>query len=224
MQHSEGKMKFLAVKLAALQSELKISKEIFQSAAKEVDLMFHKKYYPELPAQKPKEPAQVPVEKSPDERPSQQEEQPGASANKESAKFVQEEEDRTESTKTLMTPQVKSIFKKIALKIHPDRLIGLADGYEKRKKEQMYLRATTAAENNDLLILVDIAMELEIEPPEISEDQLKLTEEKINAIKKEINHIESTVVWKWFFCADKDHKERILEKLFELMYEKNSRT
>ena len=43
------KTKFLATKLAALQSELVVSKNIFQAASREVESMFQKKYFPETP-------------------------------------------------------------------------------------------------------------------------------------------------------------------------------
>ena len=66
-------------------------------------------------------------------------------------------------------------------------------------------------------------MELGIEIPEITEYKLKQTEQKIIAIKKELNQIESTMVWHWFFTSDKEQKTAILEKLFELMYANNPR-
>ena len=76
-----------------------------------------------------------------------------------------------------------------------------------------------AVDDNDLLLLSDIAMELGIQPPDISEEQLKKTENKIIAIKRELSHIESTIVWQWFFCSNAEQKDTILKKLFELMYE-----
>ena len=58
MKFLEGKMKFLAIKLSALQSELDISKKIFIQASAEVDRMFKEKYFPEVPPEpkKPKNP------------------------------------------------------------------------------------------------------------------------------------------------------------------------
>ena len=219
MKHVKGKMKFLAVKLSALQSELKVSKEILQSAAKEVDIMFKKKYFPEVPVKQPEVEPSVPVEKT--------DEAPKSEAPKQESQNHQEQKevlDRLETDKKDIDPEVKSIFRKIALKIHPDKLVSLPDGYEKDKKQELYSKAMQAMENNDLIILADIAIEIGIDPPEIDEDRLKKTEEKINAIKKELKHIESTIVWQWFFCTDSKQKDTILKKLFELMYEKKSRS
>ena len=50
------------------------------------------------------------------------------------------------------------------------------------------------------------------------EEKLKETENKIIAIKQELHHIESTYVWKWFFCENEVEKESILQTLFGLMY------
>ena len=66
-------------------------------------------------------------------------------------------------------------------------------------------------------------MELGIDVPEITELKLKQTEEKVIAIKKELNQIESSLVWHWFFTNDTTQKDDILKKLFELMYANNPR-
>ena len=55
MQYLKKKMKFLAVKLSALKSELKVSKEILESASSEVERMFKERYFPEQPANPPEE-------------------------------------------------------------------------------------------------------------------------------------------------------------------------
>ena len=121
------------------------------------------------------------------------------------------------------SPKLKSIFKKIALKAHPDRLLGIPKE-EAEKKEKLFTSATNALENSELLILMEIAEELGIETPELSQEEIEAIEKKINDIKEEINRIQSTVIWKWFFSVEPEEKDKILKKMFELMYERNSRT
>ena len=89
---------------------------------------------------------------------------------------------------------------------------------EKRKKEELYSRAREALENDDILIMADVASELGVEIPEITENQLKKTEQKIIAIKKELNHIESTLVWHWFFTEDTAVKDKILNFISKLFF------
>ena len=217
MNNLKQKMKFLAIKLAALRSEIAVSREILQNASREVDSMFNEKYFPEIP---------VETEDSKDtDLDTESEERTVHPEDADYSEQVQSEEEKedTASADKDTDPEVKKMFRKIALEIHPDKLEDLDDGFEKKKKKELFERARQALENNDILILSDVAMELGIEIPEITEYKLKQTEQKIIAIKKELNQIESTMVWHWFFTSDKEQKTAILERLFELMYANNPR-
>ncbi len=207
------KMKFLATKLAALQSELRVSKEIHQAASIDVQKMFDDKYFPEVTIEQEKKKEDQPIEEFSEE-----------SVNENQKEKIFDEDSMEQlSVEKAASPEVRKMFKKIATQCHPDKLSNLEDGFEKRKKEELYSRAREALENDDILIMADVASELGVEIPEITENQLKKTEQKIIAIKKELNHIESTLVWHWFFTEDAAVKDKILNKLFELMYANNSR-
>jgi len=211
------KMKFLATKLSALQSEFSVSKEIFELASREVDSMFKQKYFPEAsmveeeeenkeldeydPDQDQPKEDDVKIESEPPEPPNPEDMPESSSAQKDA------------------DPEVKKMFKKIASQCHPDKLQDMEDGFEKTKKEQLYQKARQALENNDVLIMADVANELGVEIPEITESQLKQTEQKIISIKKELSMIESTAVWHWFFTEDAARKDDILKQLFQVMYE-----
>lgn len=221
MKFLEGKMKFLAIKLSALQSELDISKKIFIQASAEVDRMFKEKYFPEVPpepkkTEEPTVPATDAEEKEDSEPNKEQEQQDHPEQQKQKEK---DPEEIIQHAPPNVDPEVKSLFKKVAKKVHPDKLESLEEGFEKQRKSALYQKAMKAVDDNDLLLLSDIAMELGIQPPDISEEQLKKTENKIIAIKRELSHIESTIVWHWFFCSNAEQKDAILKQLFELMYE-----
>lgn len=128
-----------------------------------------------------------------------------------------------EPSKEKPSIKLKSIFKKIALKAHPDRLLDMPEK-EAEKKEKLFTSATNALEDGDILKLIVIADELDIETPELSQEEINEVEKKISDIKEEINRIQSTIIWKWFFSVDPKEKDKILKKMFELMYERNSRT
>jgi len=121
------------------------------------------------------------------------------------------------------SPKLKSIFKKIALKAHPDRLLSLPSE-EVEKREKLFTSAAAALEDCDILKLMEIAQELDIPVPDLSQEEIISIEKKINDIKEEIGRIQSTVIWKWYFSVDPKEKDEILKKMFELMYERNSRT
>lgn len=222
MQHLKKKMKFLAVKLSALKSELKVSKEILESAGYEVEKMFKERYFPEQPANPP--------EQNLDETEIKQKEENQKEKECHEPKFEKEKKEKPEIQieKKRTPPEIKNLFRKISLKIHPDKLIGLEEGYEKDRKLELYSQARAAVDEEDLLVLANIALELDIDIPEVTEQQLKNAEKQINTIKKELNKIESTIVWQWFFTQDKKQKDNILQGLFKIMYEKqrknNTRT
>ena len=220
MDVAKGKTKFLAVKLSALRSELKISREIFNDASREVENMFNSKYFPEVPVKSKEEKEKEIKEYSEEEAahndsPSNGDtDAPGPENNREDTTSASKDSD----------PGVKKMFRKIALKIHPDKLEELSDGFEKNKKQELFEKARQALEDNDILTLSDVAMELGIEVPEITEEKLKQTEKKIISIKNELSQIESTLVWHWFFTNDAAQRDDILKKLFELMYANNPRS
>ena len=209
-------MRFLAIKLSALQSELKISREIFQEASREADKMFKEKYFPEIPVGSDDVTAQNLATGQEKSEPSGDQDRP--EPEKEENRKESPEQEIKKHEALSVDPEVKKLFRRIALKIHPDKLETLDEGFEKNRKNELYSRAIKAMEENDLIVLADIALEIDIDPPEISEQKLKEAENKIIAIKKELAHIESTIVWQWFFCSNKTQKDTILKKLFELMY------
>lgn len=203
METLKRKMKFLATKLSALQSELKVSRQILQEASAEVQRMFDEKYFPEIPVEPEKEEKKI-------------------------SEYSHEDTNRDEEIPNIeeqlsadkgAAPEVRKMFRKIATQCHPDKLHDMKDGFEKRKKQELYDKARQALEGDDMVLMADVANELDIDIPQISKEQLKKTEQKIIAIKKELHHIESTLVWHWFFIEDRDQKESILKKLFQAMYE-----
>lgn len=216
MSHVEKKIKFLATKLTSLQSELKVSREIMTQASREVNEMFEKKYYPEKTVIPEKLPEDTDIaDKNSDE--GDEEVQTEEKQEEEATEEQADEKIENKSAEKKADPEVKRLFKKIASMTHPDKLSGLSK-YERKIKEELFKKAMTALENNDLVSLADVAMDLDLETPDLSKEKLKETENKIIAIKQELHHIESTYVWKWFFCEDTEEKDKILTSLFGIMH------
>ena len=225
MAYLEKKIKFLATKLSSLQAELRVSREIMVQASRDVNEMFNKKYFPEIPV---KEKSSEKTDLEDFLGTDAEEEESKTTSNseeKQDEQNKQQKENNEPSPSAIKSadPEVKRLFKKVAAMTHPDKLSGLSD-YERKRKEELFKKAMIALENNDLVLLADIAMDLEIETPDLSKEKLKQTEKKIIAIKKELHHIESTYVWKWFFCEDEEEKQKILIDLFGLMYANHPRS
>ena len=119
------------------------------------------------------------------------------------------------------TKLIKQLFRKVAIKIHPDKLVHLEGTPEGEQKKELYQNAHQAYEEGDLIILLDIVSSLKITLPKIDEIDLVNEENKIRSIKKQIEELHSTLVWKWNMTYNKVEKEAILNKLFELLYERH---
>ena len=184
--------KLLANQLESLKEELKLSNEIVVSAAKKVESLFSKSFnHPQDPPL-PKIPENIDSENASQERP-----------NNKPSKLT------------------KHAFRKIALKIHPDKIIHLEGPVEYEEKIKLYQKAQAAHDDDEVIILVDIMNSLGIHPPEVSEIDLINTENKIRSIKKEIERIHSTLVWRWKMTYNKEEKDAILKELFRLLHERN---
>jgi len=225
VKHKSRKLKFLTVKLKSMQSELEISKEILQTAGTEVEKIYREKYIQQDKTTAPESTSEMEEYSEPEQRAPPSQEGVSETSNPEpEPKEPPNPEDVLESSKKNADPKSKKIFRKIATKIHPDKLAQIEDEYEKEVKRRLYSKAITAFEEGDILLLAEIAIDLDIDIPEIDEQRLQLTEQKISSIKEEIKVIESTMVWHWFFCEGVEAKEKILNKLLELMHEKYTRS
>lgn len=193
------KIKILTMKLSSLQDELKAVKDIANSASREVEALYDKKYKSE-----PKNKTKLPRHKK-----------------QENSEQLTEEISQTNVAQ--FSESAKKTFRRIALKLHPDKLLDLEDGLERDLKRQMYQKASDALESNDILALADIAIDLGVSPPKITDEDIEKAENKIKSIKKEINHIESTYVWKWLYCKNKQQKETLLKQIFNIIHDKKTK-
>tara|TARA_R100000700_G_C3161477_1_gene137493 strand:+ start:110 stop:784 length:675 start_codon:yes stop_codon:yes gene_type:complete len=90
-----------------------------------------------------------------------------------------------------------ALFKKIALKTHPDKLQD-SDADEVEYLTNLYKEAASAAEAGDGMALLEIAYELDIK---VNIDPTKETEwlyRKIEILKDSIEEIKQTAEWIWY--------------------------
>jgi hypothetical protein len=89
---------------------------------------------------------------------------------------------------------IKLLFRKIAIKAHPDKLVKFGEE-ERDRKTKLFLEAREAAESGQWFTLVDIAQSLGITPPKPDTEQLELLQGESENIDKRIQDIESTYAW-----------------------------
>ena len=110
---------------------------------------------------------------------------------------------------------VKNVFKKIAQKTHPDKLIKedtLSSTY--KEKVDMYKEALGSVENRDWSRVIEIAMELGIDVSDIKKDDSDYLHESTKALIEKIKELKSTYAWVWYHAENKENaKQMILQSL-----------
>ena len=199
MKAPNRRAELLISKLSAIRSELEASKEIIDIANSELQRLYDKRSKGKEQF-KPEDAQQNPL------------------ANSQAS--VQDPLEAIPAEK-LADPEVKKMFKKIASVCHPDKIQDLRQDSNKKRLETLYQRARQALDDNDFYELFSIYKELDINLPDLSPQQIVLIQNKINTIKKELNNIESSIAWGWYFEEDENKKQKIQEKIFELLDTKN---
>jgi len=99
-------------------------------------------------------------------------------------------------------PKVKSLYRVIAKTTHPDKV-------NDDNLKELYLEATKAYENNNLLPIISICDKLKI-PYEVDEEEFEFIKEQIESIKKRTNFLESTYTWQWYVKPHIEEKNQIV--------------
>jgi len=201
MRSLARRAQLLITKLNALQTELETSKEIVYEANLEIQNLYNERIKESSETQKSTDHSK---ELSTESRDQSEEHAPDITIVEKNA-----------------PPEIKKMFKKIASICHPDKIEEIPEGPNKTWLENLYTRARKALEDCNFFELLRIYQDLELEPPEITEEQIIEIENKIKDIKKELNMLESTIAWHWYFAKDEATKEKILKKVFELLDERN---
>jgi len=152
---------------------------------------------------KPEPPVPNEVDDSPNPKPQSDPEQAKESNEEEKEKLFQPK--KINSSKA-----VKDLYKKIVSLTHPDKLLSATDK-EKKSKHVLFLKATKAAEEDNLFELQQIALELGVELGDIDEEQVKIFEKEIEKIKKKIDNVKSTFAWVWFDTDSEESRDQIME-------------
>ena len=112
---------------------------------------------------------------------------------------------------------VNIVFRMIAQKTHPDKLIKediSSPSY--KSKVNMYKEAQQSVKNKDWSRVVEIAMELDIDVSWVKKDDSEYLVESVKKLTNKINQLKSTYAWKWGNAPDQERevvKGMILQSL-----------
>ena len=102
---------------------------------------------------------------------------------------------------------VNVVFRMIAQKTHPDKLISkdISDT-EYKAKVEMYKEAQRSVENKDWSRVVEIAMELDIDVSNVKNDDSDYLNESVKRLTEKIKQLKSTYAWKWGNTPDQERE------------------
>lgn len=123
-------------------------------------------------------------------------------------KEKEREENREEHKEVLPEDKdLRKLFKKIALKTHPDKLLDL-DEDEAEHLTELYKDAASAAEIGDGMALLEIAYELGIKVKIDPEKEAEWLKRKIETLKQTVTEMKNTAEWIWGH-SDGDERDRV---------------
>jgi len=119
------------------------------------------------------------------------------------------------------TNELKKLFRRIAEQTHPDKV--RASGFSEKevaRLESVFKRAREAYDNENWYILYIIAIDLELEIQDPSQQQVEWIEEDIKKTLAEIAQIANLTAWHWYI-GDELSKKRALQYYFQQCYNFN---
>ena len=124
------------------------------------------------------------------------------------------EDEEKESNKH---PDFKSLFRKVVIRCHPDKLPTDLTETKSNEYKAIYEDSVEANETEDWAKLIRCAIKLEIELPESAYDQIESIENSINKLKEKQNNILSSTAWAWYKTNDSGTKLDILKQHLNFM-------
>jgi|LWDU01.1.fsa_nt_gi hypothetical protein len=120
----------------------------------------------------------------------------------------------TESACILKHPLwVKKLYRKISVKVHPDKLL-TEEFDEKERKGKLYNEATLAYAEGDYAGLIMIAIDLKLAIPDI-DAIIDILNKKCIQYVKDTQHLKSTLFWSWH-CSNSQQKQEILREFVKV--------
>lgn len=100
------------------------------------------------------------------------------------------------------SPEAKKLYRDIVKTTHPDKI-------KNHKLNELYIEATEAYEQNDIVTLYKVCSELNIEF-DLPDDFISQVRTKINSYKEQVSFLESTYTFKWVKSETLSDKNRVV--------------
>ena len=107
-------------------------------------------------------------------------------------------------------PKFKKLFRKLAVKCHPDKLGDIADAEAKFLK-RVYEDLSYANENYDWGMLLKLAMELDVEFNDLGEEEIGNINENIELLRHNIERYETSMAYRWRITPSENQESYLKE-------------
>ena len=108
----------------------------------------------------------------------------------------------TEIVEEVKDPKLRSLYRSIAKSTHPDKI-------KDESLKELYLEATSAYDNNNILPILAICDRLRI-PYEVTEEETSLIKSEIKNLKSRVSFLETTFTWQWYNQTDVNIREAVI--------------
>ena len=103
------------------------------------------------------------------------------------------------------------LYREIVKETHPDLTQALTDS-EIKERASLYQEATEGKHSGDFQKILKVALELNINPKNLSASYLDDMASEIKKVEDKIAHIKKDLMWNWNYCGPED-QQKIFEKL-----------
>jgi hypothetical protein len=110
---------------------------------------------------------------------------------------------------------LKKLYKKIMLKVHPDKLTLLEDDDIKNMYADICSKTMTAMDTKSWYLLFEAATDLGIKDIEIKDEHIKILEDNCKKLESKISEVKKTIPWIWFHYDD-EVKEKCLKEYLKM--------
>jgi len=115
--------------------------------------------------------------------------------------------------------EFNKLFKKLALKLHPDRIENyIADDEYKRKLSWDFSKAKSALEKKKYFQLIELAKKYEIFIPENYDAQNKWFKKEKERLKAQISQTASTYNYKFAECENDDERDALMRSFIRQVF------
>jgi hypothetical protein len=109
----------------------------------------------------------------------------------------------------------KKLFRKLAVKCHPDKIQNASER-ESAFLKKCYEDINIANDMYDWGMLLKVALDLEVEVEELTDDQLNNIKEAIENKKSKIAKYEESMAYKWYTLNDNSIKQKYLQQCADI--------